>query len=188
MSEARSWLICASMALVVLGSAAGCSNDEPTNQAPKVRTLGAQRVPVAAPAQPVSPSPETTDQTEPPKPPPHVAITGSDGAPLTYTVAVRREAAAPRVDPDLAVIASGRTAAAACFTDIRDNSPTRSAIIRVTVLPSGTVNRSEVSSSSTTEPWILSCLESVGDGLHFSDKPKADIRTYSIDVTVTRTH
>jgi hypothetical protein len=153
-----------------------------------VHSLGARAVPLqAAPTQAVDPNAEVTD---PPPPVKHLEIrTEEAGPPLMYTVTIRPDAApAPKENPDLAVVAAGRASAAGCFTGISDGSNSRSASIRVTVLPSGTVNRSEVSSGNTTEPGILSCLEGVGDGLHFSDRPAADIRTYSIDVTVTRAH
>jgi hypothetical protein len=166
----------------------GCSKDAPDGTAARtVKVLGGGRtIPVA------SASPETEEPSpgagEVLPPEPHVTISTRDANALFYTVKKTQAAASARAeDPDLAVIASGRVSAAACFTGITDNSASRSASIHVTVLPSGTVNRSEVS-TGTTEPWIVSCLEGVGNGLHFSDKPSADIRTYSIDVTVLRSH
>jgi hypothetical protein len=145
-----------------------------------VKSLGGRPIPV--------PPPVVTDET-PEAPGTHAEIVRIDAAPIYYTVKTSSpDVAAPPVDPDLAVIASGRVAAARCFTGITDGSLSRSASIHVTVLPSGTVNRSEVSSGSTTEPWILTCLEDVGSGLRFADKPAADIRGYSIGVTVSLTH
>ena len=52
-----------------------------------------------------------------------MVIAGPDGARPTYTVTIRRVSAAPSADSDLAVIAAGRSAAAACFTGIHDDSP-----------------------------------------------------------------
>jgi len=166
------------LAPVLLTCVAGCSKDD-ADQPHRVKSLGGRPIPV--------PPPVVTDET-PEAPGTHAEIVRIDAAPIYYTVKSSRDVAAPPVDPDLAVIASGRLAAARCFTGITDGSLSRSASIHVTVLPSGTVNRSEVSSDSTTEPWILTCLEDVGSGLHFADKPAADIRGYSIGVTVTLTH
>jgi hypothetical protein len=76
-----------------------------------------------------------------------------------------------------------------CFNGIANGPPTMSASIRVTVVPSGMVTRS-AATATTSDPAVISCLEGVGDGLHFSDKsdkPTADIRTYSIDIVVNRT-
>jgi hypothetical protein len=117
-----------------------------------------------------------------------VPFASSDAGPITYTVTLKPDSAPPKVDPDLAILGAARSMGAACFTSIRDGSPTRSATIHVTVLPTGTVSRSEVSSNSTTEAWVLSCLESVGKNLHFADRPAGDLRTYDVDVTVVRNH
>jgi hypothetical protein len=178
-------LLLALASLTVLSSSA-CSKDADESKAPKVRTLGARAVPVPPP--PATAPPREDDTTEAPPPAEHVVIGPSDAGPLYYTVKLHPDASTPAVDPDLAVIASARTAGAACFTGITDGSRSRSATIQVTVLPSGSVNRSEVSSGSTREAWVLSCLEGVGNGLHFADKPAADIRTYFIGVTVTLDH
>jgi hypothetical protein len=191
MNAARASLLCTAAALLALAAGASCSRDDPAGDKPRTTVMvgGGRTAPPPPPAPVVQASPAATEQlVDDRKPAPHVMISSSDAGPLTYTVTTRRDAAPPPVDPDLAVIASGRASAAACFTGIRDGSPSRSASIHVTVLPSGTVNHSEVSSANTAEPWVVSCLESVGNGLHFADKPASDIRTFSIDVTVTRTH
>jgi hypothetical protein len=180
--RARALVALAGLTLV---SSSACSKDGDDSKRHVVRTLGARPIPLRAPPPVASP---TDDTTEAPAPAEHVVIGPSDAAPLYYTVTTHRDANAPAVDPDLAVIAGARTAGAACFTGITDGSRSRSATIQVTVLPSGTVNRSEVSSGSTKEAWVLSCLEGVGNGLHFADKPAADIRTYFIGVTVTLDH
>jgi len=118
----------------------------------------------------------------------HQVAAFADGGPsFAYTVNIRKEGGtAP--DPDAVTIETGRKAAGACFTGITDGSRARSATIRLFVLPSGTVNRSEVSAPGTTEPWVLSCLDGVGGGLHFSDKPKADIRNFIVSAMVTLGH
>lgn len=165
------------VAILSLACALGCSKADADK--PRVRSLGGR----AAPAPPPLSADETSET-----PSTHAEIVRVDAAPFTYTVKSAPDVAAPPVDPDLAVIAAARATAARCFTGITDGSLSRTASIQVTVLPSGSVNRSEVSSGSTTEPWILTCLEDVGSGLRFADKPAADIRTYSIGVTVTLTH
>jgi hypothetical protein len=107
----------------------------------------------------------------------------------TITEKVSSTAAAKR-DPDQDVIASARESAASCFNGIKNGPPTMTATIHVTVIPSGSVTRAEATASSS-DPGVVSCLEGVGEGLRFSDKSDkrtADIRTYSIDVTVARNH
>ncbi len=172
--------------------ALGCSNEEAATKKAEPRTLGARPPLHPGIPQPAPAAPADTDDTEgtPPAPTaaPHVMIGYSDAGPLTTMVTIRRDGGAAKSDPDMDVIVSGRSAAAACFTGIKDGSASRSAHIHVIVLPTGSVSRTEVSAGGTTEPWILSCLEGVGDGLHFSEKPRADIRNFSIDVTVTRAH
>jgi hypothetical protein len=118
-----------------------------------------------------------------------------DGALLGYTVTVTLEAAAPRVDPDLAIVQTARATASECFTGVAEGPDVRSAVIRVTVVSSGRVSRTDV----VSDPDVADCLTRVGNGLHFSsqdDRPGAGgtdnggagIRSFSIDVTVTRNH
>jgi len=170
--------------------AAACSKPsaDPNKPLP-VRSLGGriEPRPVTAP----QPAP-TAASDEDPQPraevQPHAIIgNNADAAPLTYEVKTRVDSG-PKEDPDLAVVETGRRAASSCFTGISDGSESRTASILVHVLPSGSVSRSEVSAETTQEPWVLSCLENVGPGLHFADKPNADIRTFSISVSVSRSH
>jgi hypothetical protein len=170
----------------LLCPALGCSKE---SDAPKTKTMtmGTRTLPAPVPT-PTAGADPNAEGLVVEGAPSHATIGPSDAGPLYYTVKIRRDAAVEKEDPDLAIMAAGRAAGARCFTGITDGSQSRSATIQVTVLPSGTVNRSEVSSGSTKEAWILSCLENVGSGLHFSDKPTGDIRTYSIGVSVTLTH
>jgi len=164
---------------------AGCSKDDDATKMKPARALGA-RPGAPAPAQPVEPSPDEPTGGSPSTAAAHVAIETTDAAPVTYTVTTRREAGVAAPDPDVAVIEAARESAARCFTGISNGAQSRSASIRVVVLPSGSVNRTEVSAPTTQESWILSCLEGVGSGLRFSEKPKADIRNFTVSVTVTR--
>jgi len=175
------------VAVLVLAPLCHCSKDDGAPSVRKTRTLGVQAGHAAASPAPAAPS-EAVERPTEPAPNEHVVIEAPDSSTISFTVKVKVDGAARKEDPDLAVVAAGRAAGAACFTNITDGSPSRSATIHLTVLPSGTVNRSEVTSAGTTEAWILTCLEGVGNGLHFSDRPAADIRTYSIDVTVTLAH
>lgn len=170
---------------ITLSGVASC--DAPKSEATKngPRILGHGRSLPSATPEPAGDGIQTTNEVLPPAA--HSAFETMAAGPVYYTRKVGLDAATKPVDPDLAVVEAGKSAAAACFTGITDSSVSRSAVIHLTVLPSGTVNRSEVSTSSP-EPWITTCLEGVGNGLHFSDKPAADIRAYSIDVTVRRTH
>ncbi len=170
---------------------ASCSRDDAPGGAQKVIILGGRpgpRAPTASDAAtPPSEPPSSEGDPAPPRAPTHVAFATVDAAPFTYGVKVKADAQ-PAEDPDLAVVVAGRASASGCFTGITDGSTVRSASIHVTVIPSGSVTRVEVSAPSTSEPWILSCLEGVGNGLRFADKPKADIRSFAIDVTVGRAH
>jgi len=118
-----------------------------------------------------------------------------DGAPLTVMVTVTVEAGPPKIDPDVAVVQAARVSAGECFSGLTGGPDVRSAVIRVTVVSSGTVSRTEVSS----DPDVADCLRRVGDGLHFSsqdekrgaggtDNGGAGIRSFSIDVSVTHNH
>jgi hypothetical protein len=119
-----------------------------------------------------------------------------DGAPLSYTVTEIVETSVVHVDPDQRVLEEARIAGAGCFTDVQGGPDVRSAFIRVTVVPSGTVSRAEVGGAS--EPELLDCLRRVGDGLHFSESQRNDsqrddsgsesIRSFSIDITLARAH
>jgi hypothetical protein len=170
---------------------AACSKDEPKPK--ETRILGGRGVQPAMPAPAPTEEPAPDNGSTPPTQvdPDHVLFqTNPDAGPNYVTVTKRVDAASIAPDPDLAVIEQGRKAAGACFTGITDGSYSRSATIHLIVLPTGTVNRSEVSAPGTSEPWILSCLDGVGSGLHFSEKPKADIRNFYVGATVTlsRTH
>lgn len=120
-----------------------------------------------------------------------------DGAPLSYTVREVVETSVVHVDPDQGVLEEARAAGASCFSGLTEGPDVRSAFIRVTVVPSGSVSRTEV--GGPTEPDVLDCLRRVGDGLHFSEEgAKSDnggthngsesIRSFSIDITLTLAH
>jgi len=158
-----------------------CSNNDEARKKGPPGVLGAR------PPRPVAPPPNPDDpEPAPVLPTTHADIRPPDAA-VTYTVG-SKVTVETKEDPDMAVIRDARKAAGDCFTGISDGTSVRNATIHVVVLPSGTVNRSEVNAPGTSESWILSCLDGVGSGLHFSDKPKADIRNYTISVTATRAH
>lgn len=129
--------------------------------------------------------------------------TDYDAAPLTYTVIEIIEAsAAVHTDPDEAVMEAARSAGAACFSALQGGPDVRSATVHVTVVPTGSVSRTEV--GGVSEPEVLDCLRRIGDGLHFSsgqgqsqngrpssednDSTSETIRSFSIDVSVSRAH
>jgi hypothetical protein len=117
-----------------------------------------------------------------------------DGAPLTYIVTETLEGSVVKVDPDQDVVKAARIAGAGCFYGLQGGPEVRSAFIRVFVVPSGSVSRTEVGGAS--EPAVLDCLRRVGDNLHFSaqdesrnkDSQTESIRSFSIDVSVARAH
>lgn len=99
------------------------------------------------------------------------------------------------VDPDKLVIDDAHMRAAKCFDGFIFDRRARTAVIDVTVIPTGTVTRAEVRSSDTREPQVLACLKSLGEGLKFSDRTGPDsgtngggLRTYAIDVAVVPAH
>jgi hypothetical protein len=97
-------------------------------------------------------------------------------------------------DPDQPVLQSARVAASQCLTSAPVTASSRSAHLTVTVIPTGSVTRAEVTSSDTTEPDVLACIKSVGQGLRFAaadgktpgvTAAAGSLRTYAIDVMVT---
>jgi hypothetical protein len=179
--------------LALCGVLPACSKSSDSAQ----RSPSSARVlPGAAPMQPEDPAGFAPGDL--PRAPGHDPIVW-DGAPLAYTVTQTLEAAAPTVDPDLAVVEAARASASECFGGLTSGPDVRSAVINVTVVPSGSVSRSEVSS----DPDVADCLRRVGEGLHFSEKDDrpgpagsrgggdnggAGIRSFSIAVSVTRNH
>jgi hypothetical protein len=173
--------------VLACGLLAGCSKDDPANAAPKVRSLGPRTPPPERPTG-AADNAANAPTDRPPSPDEHVTITTTEQPIVTYTVKIRVDGGAAKADPDQQVIDAARASMGSCFTNITNGNTNRFASIHVVVVPSGSVNRTEVSAPGTTEPWILSCLEGVGDGLRFSDKPNADIRNFTISVSASRAH
>jgi hypothetical protein len=104
---------------------------------------------------------------------------------VMLTKSVTTEAGAPkRVNPDDAILERARVAAGGCFRSIPGYVPQRSAHIALTVIPSGTVSRADVSSPDTTDEGVLGCIQQQALGTHFSDNADGPLRTYAIDVQV----
>jgi hypothetical protein len=173
---------------------AACSRSEGPRE---VVSTSPRIIPGVGASQPV---PTASPDPDPTAPAPGVAQHDPivfDGAPLSYIVMEKLEAAAaPVVDPDQAIVQAARVSASACFAGLQGGPDVQSAILEVTVVPSGQVSRSTVH-ASTSAADVLDCLTRVGNGLHFSSKeensPKQDsksegIRSFSIDVTVARPH
>jgi hypothetical protein len=187
------------MAVVWL-SVVGCSKSSST-----IAPLGTNKrvLPGAVPPPTTEPVAAPTEGTPTPTAPmyAHEAILW-DGAPTTYTLTERIDAAAVRPDPDLAVVQSGREAGAACFSGLQGGPDERYALIQVVVVPTGAVSRAVV--SGVAEPDVLDCLRRVGGGLRFSDRTVAPtgalggstrsdngaegIRSFSIDIHLSRAH
>jgi hypothetical protein len=101
---------------------------------------------------------------------------------------VVREASAPPVNPDDAILERARVAAGRCFNSIpppaSNAPPERSAHIVFTVIPSGTVSSVDVSSGETDDR-LVSCLKQEALSTAFSDNTGGPLRTYAIDVRVS---
>ena len=105
-------------------------------------------------------------------------------ASLTYAAP---DAAKP-VNPDDAIVERTRVAAGGCFSSLSANAAgaplARSAHLVLTVIPTGTVSRADVSSGDTTDTQVLDCIQARGQSTVFSDNDGGPLRTYAIDVQV----
>jgi hypothetical protein len=90
-------------------------------------------------------------------------------------------------NPDDAVLERARVTAGGCFASLAAGpgyGPSeRSAHIVFTVVPSGTVSTTEVS-SDTSDEGVLGCLRQQALSTAFSDNGGGPLRTYAIDVRV----
>jgi hypothetical protein len=118
---------------------------------------------------------------------------GPPGAPANYTVTETIDSSVVRADPDDAVVRAARVSGSSCFAGLQEGPDVRSAVIAVTVIPSGSVSRAEVLGES--DPGVVDCLRRVGNDLHFSsqedvrkDNAAGTIRSFSIDIRVSRAH
>jgi hypothetical protein len=177
--EAAGW------ALVGAALLLGCSksSEEPAGRA-STRVLPG--------ADPVAPQATETTPTgsAPRKEWAHDAVEwdGTPGFTTVYQV-FTVDSSTTQVDPDDAVVQAARASGASCFAGLQEGPDMRSATIQVTVVPSGSVSRAEVSGASEVE--VRDCLKRVGSGLHFSAKEgnmSEGIRSFSIDIHVTRAH
>jgi hypothetical protein len=118
--------------------------------------------------------PEAPDAASAPTPPPVAAPTTAPAA------------AAPKANPDDPILERTRAACGQCFASLpaRAGAPDRTAHVTVTVIPTGTVTRADVSSPDTTEPSVLDCIQSTAQSATFSDNGGGPLRTYAIDVRV----
>jgi hypothetical protein len=93
----------------------------------------------------------------------------------------------PPPDPDAATRERTRVAAGGCFSALHAGPgmgpPELTARIDVTIVPTGTVSRAEVS-TAVTDPGVLACLRQTGQDAVFSDNNGGPLRTYAIDVRV----
>ena len=97
--------------------------------------------------------------------------------------------AGPKVNPDDAILERTRVACGSCFSSLPAGAgygpPTRSAHVSVTVIPTGSVSRADVSSNDTTDKSVLDCVQRTAQGATFSDNGGGPLRTYAIDVRVS---
>jgi len=165
-------------------AAAACSKSDRPKQA---LSTGARMMPGAGLPSP-APDPADPEPTAPTTPQ-HDPIE-YDGAPLSYIVTESTEASVLVIDPDRAVVQAARVSASGCLIGLQGGPDVLSAVLMVSAVPGGQVSRTEVSSDIASREAI-DCLVRVGNGLHFSSKEDSKtegIRSFSIDVTVARTH
>lgn len=107
---------------------------------------------------------------------------------INLTRTVVREAGPAPANPDDAILERTRVAAGACYAALPDQArygaPERSAHIVLTVIPTGTVSRAEVTSGDTTDEGVLDCMRRQALATSFSDTAGGPLRTYAIDVRV----
>jgi hypothetical protein len=103
--------------------------------------------------------------------------------------AVATAPAAPKVNPDDAILERTRVACGGCFASLPAGAgfgpPTRSAHISVVVVPTGSVSRADVSSNDTNDPNVLDCIQRTAQAAVFSDNNGGPLRTYAIEVRVS---
>jgi hypothetical protein len=91
-----------------------------------------------------------------------------------------------KTNQDDAVVESTRVACGRCFSSLpaQAGAADRSAHLSLTVVPTGTVSRAEVTSGDTTEAFVLDCLQRAAESAVFSDNGNGPLRSYAIDVRV----
>ncbi len=91
-----------------------------------------------------------------------------------------------KANPDDAVLEKTRVACGRCFSSLpaQAGAADRSAHVSLTVVPTGTVSRAEVSSGDTTEAFVLDCVQQAAESAVFSDNGNGPLRSYAIDVRV----
>jgi hypothetical protein len=91
-----------------------------------------------------------------------------------------------KTNPDDAVLVSTRVACGRCFSSLpaQAGAADRSAHVSLTVVPTGTVSRAEVTSGDTTEAFVLDCVQQAAESAVFSDNGNGPLRSYAIDVRV----
>jgi hypothetical protein len=94
-------------------------------------------------------------------------------------------APAKPLNPDDGVLERTRLAAGSCFQTLAADIPVRTAHVTMTVIPSGTVSRAEVTSPDTTNDGVLGCVRQQALSAVFSDNGNGPLRSYAIDVRVT---
>jgi hypothetical protein len=178
---------------ILIGAALGCSKSSGESSA--ITTNGTRIVlgvdPTPGPSAGTSPTGPKTTRPDPVE---------YDGAPLVYTSTETVDSSVTHVDPNVSIIQGAQAAGANCFAGLQGGAEERSASIQVTVVPSGSVSRTEVSGAS--EPEVADCLRRVGGSLHFNpndgsqapaggpmeDNQRGSIRSFSIDIRVARGH
>jgi hypothetical protein len=180
------------LCLALLAALAACSKSSGDPQPLNLSKNGTRVVP-GAPA--VRPQAAESPTQDPFAEDAGVFDPGTPGQPLVTQVTERIDATAFRVDPDDAVVQAARASGGSCYAGLQEGPEVRGATLSVTVVPGGSVSRTEVFGES--DPGVVDCLRRVGDGLHFSSKDDApsakenaaaSIRSFSIDIRVARAH
>ncbi len=192
MTVARgAWARVAATALVVAMASGACSKPDRPHISTSARILPGGGMPAPPSTPPVDPDLSASPTS------PHRESIEYDGAPLSYIVTETFEASVTTVDPDDAIVQAARAFASRCLVSVQGGPDVLSAVLEVSVVPSGRVSRTAVT-SQVTAPEVLDCLVRTGNGLRFSsregsqsdagDSTAEGIRSFSIDVTVARSH
>jgi hypothetical protein len=157
--------------------------DLPVRPGPQPVGVSAAPVEAGEPvARGVPPAEETTDDRSPTE-------TAALTAPATAASAAKpapTTAPSAKANPDDAVLEKTRVACGRCFSSLpaQAGAADRSAHVSLTVVPTGTVSRADVSSGDTTEAFVLDCVQQAAESAVFSDNGNGPLRSYAIDVRV----
>lgn len=189
MSRGRAHALAAIAFAMVCACACACSKSEENKPVhtydlrvrPGPQPVGVSAEPLEA-GEPVARQLPTAEETSPSETTPVAArATAAPAAKPAPTTAP-----SAKTNQDDAVLESTRVACGRCFSSLpaQAGAADRSAHVSLTVVPTGTVSRAEVTSGDTTEAFVLDCLQQAAESAVFSDNGNGPLRSYAIDVRV----